>query len=228
MCTLTWHRDQGRGLEVFFNRDEKKSRPIAAVPAEFREHGINFLSPRDPAGGGTWMLVNERGWVVCLLNKWELEGRLEGKTKQSRGRLVWSLGGVGSFAEIEAALAELENYPAFRLVVFSPESEQCWDWDGRELVRDVPTMPMTSSSYRFEEVRAHREGMFGKGVRGEEYHASPGSEPCAYTVRMCRGDAQTWSRSHVVVGQRITWDYLAEQPDLVGPPKKTRIELYRR
>ena len=174
------------------------------------------------------MLVNERGWIVCLLNKWEQEGRLLEGSRRSRGRLVWSLSGIGSFEEIDQFLHRLESYPAFRLVAFSPEAERCWDWDGRELSREMPTMPMTSSSFRYDEVRADREAVFQSGLRGEDYHGSPDREPSAFTVRMCRNDAQTWSRSRLLVdGESIVWDYLAEQPDLIGAPTRTRVELRR-
>ena len=74
MCTLTWWRGESGELEIFFNRDERKTRPVADPPSRFESDGVSFLSPRDPKGGGTWMTVNEYGIVVCLLNKWELEG----------------------------------------------------------------------------------------------------------------------------------------------------------
>jgi len=100
---------------VFFNRDELKSRPIADPPS-LRETGdFSFLSPLDPKGGGTWMIANDRGIVVCLLNKWELNERGIEKP-QSRGKLVWSLANLSSPQEIEARLVGLESYQAFTLV----------------------------------------------------------------------------------------------------------------
>ena len=61
MCTLTWGRDEAGGLEVFFNRDERKTRPVAEPPALDELNGVRFLSPRDPKGGGAWMIANELG-----------------------------------------------------------------------------------------------------------------------------------------------------------------------
>jgi len=70
MCTLTWRRGSKETVEVFFNRDEKKTRSRAEPPGErFDANGVRYLSPLDPESGGTWMLVNERGLVVCLLNR---------------------------------------------------------------------------------------------------------------------------------------------------------------
>ena len=75
MCTLTWWRGEEGEFEVFFNRDEKKTRSRAELPLKREENGMQFLSPRDPDGGGTWMLVNEHGVVLCLLNRWHEESK---------------------------------------------------------------------------------------------------------------------------------------------------------
>ena len=227
MCTLTWWRDESGGLEIFFNRDERKTRPIAEPPSTQENDGVRFLSPLDPKGGGTWMIANEHGLVVCLLNKWELEKR-NNSSGRSRGRLVWEMASSVSFDEVEEHLRDLESYPAFTLVVFSGEEERRWDWDGEELTQSEAMMPVTSSSYCFEEVKAAREGMFSSGKRGEDYHSSKSEISSAFTVRMNRPDAQTWSRSRVVVGEEIVWEYWAEKADLAGEAEKTVEILSRR
>ena len=88
-------------------------------------------------------------------------------------------------------------------------------------------MPITSSSYCFEDVKAARECAFASGKSGEDYHSSRGESPSAFTVRMHRPDAQTWSRSRLVVGREIKWEYWAEQVDLAGEAEKT-VELLSR
>ncbi|NIP92410.1 MAG: hypothetical protein GWO24_02620, partial [Akkermansiaceae bacterium] len=70
MCTLTWWRGTAGSYEVFFNRDEKRTRSIADPPRVHERDGVRFLAPLDPDGGGTWMLANDRGLLVCLLNRW--------------------------------------------------------------------------------------------------------------------------------------------------------------
>ena len=229
MCTLTWNRDELTGLEVFFNRDELKTRPVASPPEMRCEKGVRFLSPRDPRGGGTWMLANEFGVLVCLLNRWELETRMTGadRPRMSRGRLVWSMAGVRELDEIEGFLDNLESYPAFTLVGFSAEGERSWEWDGVELLEGIPLSPLTSSSYSFEAVKAAREASYRSGLRGREYHAAAHEAASAFSVRMCRPDAQTWSRSVVRIGGKVSWEYLAEQPDLDGEPERTFVELVR-
>ena len=230
MCTLTWRRDKAAGLEVYFNRDELKTRPVADPPRLRRRNGSDFLSPRDPVGGGTWMLANEHGIIVCLLNRWDRAAQSAGPagSRRSRGRLVLSMAGVTRLCEIEDFLRDLKSFPAFILVGFSQERERCWEWDGSGLTERMPLMPLTSSSYEFEDVRAFREADFATGVRGLDYHAAAGRKSNAYTVRMCRPDAQTWSRSLVRLSEKVTWEYLAEQPDLDGEPQRTFVELARR
>lgn len=230
MCTLTWRRDKETGLEVYFNRDELKTRPVADPPRLWSQGESRFLSPRDPLGGGTWMLANEHGIIICLLNRWDLAGQSAAPpgSRKSRGQLVWSMAGVTRLCDVEGYLSDLESFPAFSLMAFSDERERCWDWDGSGLVERVPLMPLTSSSYQFEEVRAYREADFASGVRGMDYHAAEGQTSNACTVRMCRPDAQTWSRSLVRLNERVSWEYLAEQPDLDGEPQRTFAELARR
>jgi len=224
MCTLTWWRDSDGVLEVYFNRDELKTRPVADPPAGFEANGRAFLSPRDPRGGGTWMLANEAGLVVCLLNKWEQEEVPAGGSR-SRGRLVWNLAGLRSAEEVGNEMVDLKSYRGFTLVAFSRGGDRCFEWDGKELtVGPVPPF-LTSSSYRFDEVRAGRLQKFARHGSGRDFHASPGEPSSAYTVRMNRPDAQTWSRSQLRVSDRVSWRYLAEQADLAGEPEETVVAL---
>ena len=118
---------------MWFNRDEKKTRPIADPPSLRELMGVRFLSPRDPQGGGTWMLANEHGLVVCLLNRWELGGKTNSGVRKSRGQLVWSLAVAESLTALSGLLDDLENYPPFILVGLSAEGEVAWDWDGERL-----------------------------------------------------------------------------------------------
>jgi len=210
---------------VWFNRDEKKARPIAEAPALRFRGDVSFLSPRDPQGGGTWMLVNEFGLVVCLLNRWDLASRAPQGRRRSRGQLVWSMAGARTADDLGEFLEELEFYPAFTLVGLSAESQRRWEWDGGKMSEAPVAMPLTSSSYCYEAVKKAREKSFEDGKRGHEFHGSRGEEVSAFTVRMNRPDAQTWSRSHLTIGRKITWNYLAEPPDLIGESRSFRAEL---
>ncbi len=225
MCTLTWWRGQDDSYGVFFNRDEKKDRPIADPPSVRTKDEVSFLSPRDPRAGGTWMLVNEHGVIVCLLNKWHVSGGSQ--ANQSRGQLVLEMAAIRELKEAQGFLKNLGDYPPFSLFVMDGQAELSWEWNGELLTEHVAEMPMTSSSYRYEEVKIAREEKFAEGLRVEAYHAAKGQKSSAFTVRMCRPDAQTWSRSQVTVGENIIWKYLAESPDLIDEPVETILHLER-
>ncbi|MCP5537123.1 MAG: NRDE family protein [Akkermansiaceae bacterium] len=222
MCTMTWWRDEN-GYEVFFNRDELKTRCRALPPAlRVADNGTRFLAPADPDAGGTWMLVNESGLTVCLLNRWH-ETAARNTTKRSRGRLVLDFAGARHAVEVIKKLRNTDcaSYKAFTLVAIDRHDLLVEAWDGKTMSSEIPQAPLTSSSYRYQEVRQSRceryrelEIIHPDTLRDYQSGKDP---PTAYTVRMNRPDAQTWSRSHVVVGpSQATWRYLEEMPDLAG------------
>lgn len=224
MCTLTW-RDED-GLEIFFNRDERKTRSRALPPQEITSpDGTRYLSPIDPDAGGTWMLVNEHGLAVCLLNRWHQEsGQVFNK---SRGQIVAALASERSVQEIAAHLPALcPDAKPFDLVAFLAKEARGFRWDGSQLTFFEPEMPLTSSSYCFEEVREARSQAFSQSDNLEDFQASARQPKSAFTVRMNRPDAQTWSRSHLVFSpQSVRWDYWEEFPDLEEEPRLHQITL---
>lgn len=230
MCTLTWWREAAGTFEVFFNRDEKKTRLLAEPPRPHTRDGVSFLAPVDPDGGGTWMLANQHGLVVCLLNRWHEESST-GHPFRSRGRLVMEVAALENVPAVEERLRkeDLSELRPFTMVGFDPVGERAWTWNGQELsVERKPEMPLCSSSFHYAEVslalqqrfhelrcaRRLREGLL------EYFHADTDEGPSAFTPRMLRADAQTMSRSRVRVDpEGAKWIYLEEQENLVGKPQ---------
>ena len=238
MCTLTWWREgSGSGsFGVFFNRDEKKTRPVAEPPCRHRADGVEFLSPRDPEGGGTWMFVNARGLVVCLLNRWHETGPTPRNPVKSRGMLVWEMAGLDYVPAAGEALrrADLATVRPFTLVAFDRTGEEGWDWNGEVLSRASLEFPITTSSFHSAEVTSSRKARFDQLRRGgradrellESFHADDEGGPSASTVRMNRPDAQTMSRSCIKVGPKAAdWTYLEEAPGLAGSPRQSACSL---
>ena len=54
MCTVSWML-QANGYQLFCNRDEKKTRPIALPPRVHSCAGVQFLAPVDTQSGGSWL-----------------------------------------------------------------------------------------------------------------------------------------------------------------------------
>ena len=98
MCTLTW-RTAGGGYEVFFNRDERRTRPPARPPAVHRAAGVSYVSPIDAEAGGTWLAVNELGTTLALengrlaLGTWQGIYLCEHRNNGGRRRIVVTLQG---------------------------------------------------------------------------------------------------------------------------------------
>ncbi len=221
---MTWRRLPQGGREVFFNRDELKTRARAHPPEVFQsESGVRYLSPIDPDGGGTWMAVNEHGLCLALLNRWHETGY---KGTQTRGRIITGLAGCRSLDEVEKSVQSLDAsvFSPFTLVVLSLDEEVFWEWNGEALARAELQQPLTSSSYCFHEVRDARRGAYHQ-TDLEKYHSSEGEISSAYTVRMNRPDAQTWSRSVIEIGRSITWRYHEEMPNFEGVGTTTESVL---
>ena len=90
MCTVTWCRT-GVGYEIFFNRDERKTRKAARPPSIQRLHGTRYLAPADGDAGGSWIGANEFGVSLALLNNYPAAGREPAPGRISRGLLLLSL-----------------------------------------------------------------------------------------------------------------------------------------
>ena len=85
MCSISWQIN-AEGYDLFFTRDEQRSRPPAEAPRiNEAVEGASYLAPTDPQGGGTWIFVNEHGLTGALLKAYELIGRTPdgGGTAQS-------------------------------------------------------------------------------------------------------------------------------------------------
>ena len=57
------------GYSLWFNRDELHSRSPEVAPQEFdTAQGGVWLAPLDPDSRGTWLMTNQYGVTVVLLN----------------------------------------------------------------------------------------------------------------------------------------------------------------
>ena len=194
MCTVTWLR-QSDGYTLFSNRDEKRSRPPALLPALDQRNGVRFLAPVDPAFGGTWIACNELGVSLALLN-----GIPGPRGATSRGSLVLEIADAPSLAEVSERLEsmDLTCFAAFTLVAIEPRrATLACTWDTRHLSIDHEAVPpFASSSVDYAGVRTHRQREFSS--LGElnvqklrRFHASH--------VCMHREDAQTVSFTEIRV-----------------------------
>ena len=98
----------------------------------------------------------------------------------------------------------------------------------------VATAVQVSTRWAAQVAQARRD-WFEQSVGGavtsgalSRFHSETPRGASAYTVRMCRPDAQTMSRSRVRVdGEKVEWSYLEEPGDLAGEPRVVRVEMER-
>lgn len=228
MCTLTWLRSGG-GYELFFNRDEARTRLPALPPRAQGRGGIEFLCPLDADAGGTWLGVNQFGLTVGLLN-----GRADAPVPpepRSRGLLVLDLLDARGSAEVaeRLAAADLSRTRAFRLIALEPD-ELLLDavWTGRDLRlqrRADAEQPVCSSSLDPEGATASRTATWRELVAHaqpdaglhEGFHASHAPERGPLSTCVHRPDAVTVSTTRTRVGAaRVELGYRPGSPCEAG------------
>jgi len=172
MCTLTVFRDQGR-LLVTMNRDEARFRGPEEPPRlhdAAEAHGPAWLGPIDSDSGGTWMGVNDRGCVACLLNRYAPEDASLARLlpgRRSRGDIIPAvLGRQDEAAALSYIRDNLEpaDFGSFTLVLITPTSTQAFEWaHGGGLAEYALASPwdmVTSSALDTAEVLTWRRERF--------------------------------------------------------------------
>ena len=75
--------------EVFFNRDEQRSR-TQAIPVTL-DSSRQALYPIDPQGQGTWIALAQSGASLCLLNNYQAQVLYTPEQPISRGQVILTL-----------------------------------------------------------------------------------------------------------------------------------------
>ena len=214
---MTWLERHG-GYEVFFNRDERRTRKPAAPPRVAQAGGTRFVAPFDGDFGGSWIAVNQHGLTLALQNGYvDLDDVAHEPPQgfESRGLLLTSLAGVSSKDEMLRSLEtqDLHRFRSFLLMLFDAHGAPSlvrWLRGTREL-DPAPAMPLVSSSFETLEVRRSREQVFRELARAHEgdsrelhlaYHESHRPARGPASVCMHRPEAHTVSFSRVEVHPR--------------------------
>lgn len=212
MCTLTW-KPLDDGYALFFNRDELHSRPTAHPPDIYLRDGIRFITPLDPQGGGSWLLLNEYGLSIALLNHYPDAPRPEFPALVSRGALVMAAATSPTVEDAVARIAAmtLSVCAPFRWVAADSLRARLLVWDGHRLEHrqlDKGGAMLTSSSWQTRMVEAARHDCLQRqlstvrdaDVRGIElFHRHRDADNPARGITMKRPDACTQSFSTIRV-----------------------------
>lgn len=239
MCTVSWFFNEN-GYELFFNRDELRTRQIALPPAIYQAEGTRFIAPIDKDAGGTWIGVNQYGLSLCLLNYYHSTPQRSYNDRDyiSRGQLVKSLLTCRSPIEViqHTEVFDWQQFRPFSLVIFAPGEpvkSLTWNGDSEQLQTAGITAPLASSSFQPENVINGRRQQFlsatpfDSATLYRNYHASHLPEKGAYSVCMHRPDACSVSFSHIAVREaEIAFHYTPGSPctTTADPP----VSLIRR
>jgi hypothetical protein len=236
MCTVTWRFTPevgGWGLDLGFNRDERRSRPRARPPRlHVSDEGLPFIAPRDPVGGGTWLSLNAAGLCLGLLNLYEAEGESPYPPKScfSRGQVIWRLAGRPDAAGVDEGvrrILERERPQPFQLLLLqggASRQARVWRWDDGALTQqDLPTTTtlLSSSSYRPAEVVSARRSLHAAAagptglapVAMARFHRGHAPRRGPWSVCMHRADARTVSYSQLRADRtELSYRYAAGAP----------------
>lgn len=217
MCTVSIvPRDDG--FRLLCNRDERLSRRPAVPPRWRTAGGVTAAYPVDPQGGGTWLAVSEQGLAVALMNR----GPRVPDRRRSRGEIPLLLIGSESLAAARRRLTRVNvaAYPGFVVVAAWLDQLLIGRSDGRRLTvagcRLTDPVVFTSSSLGDADAEQARLPLFqsmvvesGAWLAGQSaFHDHHWADRPAFSVRMCRPDACTVSRTRIDIRRnRVAMDY---------------------
>jgi uncharacterized protein with NRDE domain len=140
-------------LIVAANRDEHYDRPSSA-PAVIASNP-KIVAGKDLRAGGTWLGVNEHGFLAAVLNRRSDDEQPPPPRSRSRGLLCLDLLNHGSAAQARASLEhERQNlYQPFTLV-FSDHDEA---YAAFNLEKKIEIMPLHPGLHVFSSAAKHNE-----------------------------------------------------------------------
>lgn len=227
MCTVSWC-NQPDGYTLFFNRDESRKRPAAIPPDEKSIRGTRILSPTDPEGGGTWLLINQTGLSLGLLNYYEARVNYQPPNRKSRGLLPLKFAPYGELSELKRALekTDFSHYPPLHFLAVDTQSRSLlMTWDGQNKSFSNPRgrdLPISTSSFATQNVAAARKAEFCKQLALasdpvealEAFHTNAAPGPATHAALMSRPDAKTVSVTRIYVSaNRVHMRYQARPDD---------------
>jgi len=243
---MTWIQEKN-GYQLFFNRDELRTRQLARPPEVQRSGLLEFIAPSDGDHGGTWIAVNETGLGLCLLNGFPAPGiKTADSHRDYSSRGCIALGAIGSVSvdQVVDTVHELklDDFRPFILVAIQADGTALQvRWSGRVMdVLPAPPQdrPLVSSSFCTESVRASRETVHDRMIndpgpgqatqRHLAFHSSHRPAAGPYSTCMHRDDASTVSFSRIeVCASEILFHYVPHSP-CRGLPQGPIARLQRR
>ena len=162
MCTLTIYSGKKRCV-VTMNRDESRTRKEAGLLYSRSSPNARLFYPVDIASGGTWFGVNNRGVILCLLNRYQSPQK---SNAVSRGNIIPKALEQGGFNAVATWLErqQFSSYNPFDLFLATRKKFRVFSWSGESCTISALEFDhwylFASSGLMTEEVLAFRRNIF--------------------------------------------------------------------
>lgn len=163
MCTVTY-LPQPDGCIISSNRDEAILRPAALLPEVYKKNQQRLLFPKDPTGGGTWIVTGQNA-TVCLFNGAFEPHVRKTNYRKSRGLIpldFFQFSDVSHFAKSY----DFKGIEPFSIVVYQNKTIIELKWDETEvyLIEHDSKKPQiwASATLYTKSVRLEREIWFNE------------------------------------------------------------------
>lgn len=211
MCTVSFV-PTAAGVCIAHNRDEKKTRPVAAPPSIIVRNSTKLLAPVDGLAGGTWIGCNEQGAAAALLNGAFIAHADSGPYRISRGLFLLDMLASANLADYFRT-ADLNGVEPFTVVIWDDARLTDARWNGSEkfFTEKDPANAHTWSSVTLYDspVLEKRQQWFNDWrqkqtipdpVSVSAYHLDGGEGDPAIDLRMNRSGFLTVSHTLLVMG----------------------------
>ena len=171
MCTVSYvPLMEDKKFILTSNRDERAIRRTIA-PAVYKHGDVHISYPKDLIAGGSWIAINNKGRISCLLNGAFVPHIKQDIHTQSRGKILIDL--VSSELEVNNFFAEkdLFNVEPFTTITIDKKDKKIIEiveciWDGekkylRTIDKALPHIWSSVTLYS-KEAREFREKWFSK------------------------------------------------------------------
>lgn len=167
MCTVTYIPPNNETSFVLTsNRDEKEFR--ATSPPEIYTYGnCKLVFPKDEKAGGSWIAINDKGNINCLLNGGLVAHQKRESYNKSRGTILLEFTQSVRSAHDYFSQIDLENVEPFTIVALRKSKEKVQDfteiiWDGnhkhfRQLDINSPYIWSSATLYNDEHRKTRKE-----------------------------------------------------------------------
>lgn len=183
MCTVTYIPETaGRGFILTSNRDEKSFRPT--VPPEiYSMESTKVCFPKDTKAGGSWIAINDKGRLCCLLNGAHVAHLKKHYHTRSRGTVLTGIVTTPLHVTEYFNSEDLSAVEPFTIIVLEQEKGQVnemfefvWDGNKKHVREPDPLKPDLWSSVTLysAENRKHRKEWFSNFLESHNGSLTPG------------------------------------------------------